>query len=93
MENLSVSEDINRAWENIKENIKTSAKESLDLYNLRQQNPWLDEECLRFLDQRKQAKIQWLQDPNQSNVDNLKNARRESNRHCRNKKKKYKACK
>ena len=93
MENLSVSEDINRAWENIKENIKTSAKESLDLYNLRQQNPWLDEECLHFLDQRKQAKIQWLQDPNQSNVDNLKNARRESNRHCRNKKKKYKACK
>jgi len=93
LENLSVSEDINRAWENIKENIKTSAKESLDLYNLRQQNPWLDEECLRFLDQRKQAKIQWLQDPNQSNVDNLKNARRESNRHCRNKKKKYKACK
>jgi len=93
LENLSVSEDINRAWENIKENIKTSAKESLDLYNLRQQNPWLDEECLHFLDQRKQAKIQWLQDPNQSNVDNLKNARRESNRHCRNKKKKYKACK
>jgi len=29
--NLSYSEDINRAWENIKENIKTSAKESLGL--------------------------------------------------------------
>jgi len=27
-ENLSDSEDINRAWENIKENIKTLAKES-----------------------------------------------------------------
>jgi len=27
LENLSDSEDINRAWENIKENIKTSAKE------------------------------------------------------------------
>ena len=26
LENLSDSEDINRAWENIKENIKTSAK-------------------------------------------------------------------
>ena len=25
-----------------------------------------------FLHQRKQAKIQWLRDPNQSNVDNLK---------------------
>jgi hypothetical protein len=31
LENLSDSEDINRAWENIKENIKTSAKESLGL--------------------------------------------------------------
>ena len=29
LENLSDDEDINRAWENIKETIKTSAKESL----------------------------------------------------------------
>jgi len=28
LENLSDSEDINRAWEDITENIKTSAKES-----------------------------------------------------------------
>jgi hypothetical protein len=27
LENLSDSKDINRAWENVKENIKTSAKE------------------------------------------------------------------
>jgi hypothetical protein len=26
LENLGVDEDVNRAWENIKENIKTSAK-------------------------------------------------------------------
>ena len=31
MEKLNYSEDIKRAWENIKENIKTSAKESLGL--------------------------------------------------------------
>jgi hypothetical protein len=31
LENLNVSEDINMAWENIKENIKISAQESLDL--------------------------------------------------------------
>jgi hypothetical protein len=29
LENLCDNEDINRAWENIKENIKTSAKERL----------------------------------------------------------------
>jgi len=35
LENLSYSEDINRAWETINENIKTSAKESLGLYELK----------------------------------------------------------
>jgi len=78
----SDGEDINRAWENIKENIKTSAKESLGLYELKQHKPWFDEECLGFLDQRKQAKMQWLQDSNRSDVDNLINVR-----HFRNKKK------
>jgi 50S ribosomal subunit-associated GTPase HflX len=41
LENLNDSEVVNRAWENVKENIKTSAKESLGLYELRQHNPWL----------------------------------------------------
>jgi hypothetical protein len=49
------SENINRAWENIKENIKISVTQSLGLYELKQHKPWLDEECLSFLDQRKQA--------------------------------------
>jgi len=31
LENLNYSEDINSAWENIKENIRVSAKESLRL--------------------------------------------------------------
>jgi len=75
LENLKDGKDINRAWENIKENIDTSAKESLGLHELKQPKPWFDEECLRFLDQMQQAKIQWLQDQSQSNVDNLKNVR------------------
>jgi predicted 3-demethylubiquinone-9 3-methyltransferase (glyoxalase superfamily) len=36
LENLNDSEDINRAWENIKENIKVSAKETLGLYRQKQ---------------------------------------------------------
>jgi len=39
LENLNVDEDVNRAWEYIKENIKTSAKESLGLHELRQHRP------------------------------------------------------
>ena len=37
------------------------------------------------MDERKQAKLQWVQDPSQRNVDNLKNVRSEANRHYRNK--------
>ena len=52
LENLSDDEDINKAWENINENIKTSAKERLGLQELKQHKPWFDEKCLGFLDQR-----------------------------------------
>ena len=38
----------------------------------------LSQEAKRFLDKRKQAKMRWLQDLNHSNVDNLKNVRREA---------------
>jgi len=73
LETLNDSEDVNRAWENIKYNIKTSAKESLGLYELKQHQLWFDEECLQFLEQGKLAKMHWLQDPNQSNADNRNN--------------------
>jgi len=38
---VSDCNDINRAWENIIENIKTSAKESLGLHKVKQHKPWL----------------------------------------------------
>jgi len=87
LENLSENEGINCAWENIKENITTSVKESLGLCELKQHEPWLDGECLLFLNQKKQVKMQWVQDPNQSIVDNVNNVRFEASRHLRNKKK------
>ena len=89
MENLNKDEDIHRTWEKIKENIKTSAKESLGVHECKQHKPWFDEECLGFLDQRKRAKMQCVQDPSQSNVDNLNSGKCEVSRHFRNKKKAY----
>ena len=58
MENLNDSKDINRAWENIKLNIKTFVKDSLCLCELKQQKPWFGEEWSRFFNQRKQATMQ-----------------------------------
>ena len=86
LENLNGDENVNRAWENIKENTKTSANESLGLHEWKQHKPWFDKECVDFLDQRKQAKMQWIQDPSQSNVGNLNNVRCNDSRHFRGKK-------
>jgi len=56
LENLNDDEAVNRTWENINENIKTSAEESLGLHEFKQNKPWFDEECLGFFDQRKRVK-------------------------------------
>jgi hypothetical protein len=48
LRNLSDDEDINRDWEDIKENIKASAKDSLGLQELKPYKPLFDEECLDF---------------------------------------------
>jgi hypothetical protein len=89
LENFNGDKDVNRTWKNVKENIQTSAKENLCLHELKQNKSWFDEECLGFLDQRKRAKMQWIQDPSQNNVDILNNVWREVSRHFRNKKKIY----
>jgi len=59
------------------------------MLEIRQHKPWFYEECLGIFDQGKEAKMQWIQDPSQSNVDNLNNVRRDASRHFRNKKKAY----
>jgi hypothetical protein len=60
-----------RVWETIRENIRISAKESMGLCQ-----SWFDEEFLKLVDRRKQAKLQWLQDSRVVNEDNFRNVRR-----------------
>jgi hypothetical protein len=61
LEDLDTEVEINSAWETIRENINISVKESRDYFELKNHKTWLDEECSKLLDQRKQAKLQWLQ--------------------------------
>ena len=56
LENLNADENVNRAWGNIKDNIKTSARENLGLHEWKQNKQWFDKECVDSLDQRKQDK-------------------------------------
>ena len=55
LEKLNDIDNVNRGGENTTENIRTSAKESLGLQELKQHKSWFDEECLGFLDEREQA--------------------------------------
>jgi hypothetical protein len=52
LENLNDSKDINRAWENIKENVKISAKDSLGCMNESSINLGLMKNVHEFFDQR-----------------------------------------
>jgi hypothetical protein len=53
LEDLGTEVDINNAWETIRENIKTPAKESLGYYELQKHKPWFNEGYSKLLYQRK----------------------------------------
>jgi hypothetical protein len=65
------------------------AQESLGYCESNHLKPWFDEACSKLVDRRKQAKLQWLQDPCEVNEDNLSDVGREASRHFRNKKREY----
>jgi hypothetical protein len=79
------SSDISNACESIRENIKTSLKDNLGYQKLKHNKPWFDDECSKLIEQRKQAKLQLLQNPSQINGDNLQNCRHETKRTYRSK--------
>jgi hypothetical protein len=89
LENIDTVVDISTAWEAIRENIKISAKENLGYYELKKHKTWFNKGCSKLLDQRKQAKLQWLQDASEINGDKLNNIRRETTWHFSKKKKEY----
>jgi hypothetical protein len=83
---LEAEAEINSAWERIIKNIKISAKGSLRDYEFKKHEPYYNKGCSKLLDQRKQAKFQWLQDPSEINGDNLIIVRWKACRYFRNKK-------
>jgi hypothetical protein len=86
LENLDHDVD-NRPWEIIRE-YKTFSQRA-DYYEMKKHEPWFDKGCSKLSDQRKQAKLQWLQYPGKINGANLSNIRCEAIRYFRNKKGEY----
>jgi hypothetical protein len=70
------------------ERISKLQPKNLGYFELKKHKQWSDEGCSKLLDQRKEAKLQWLQDPSEINGNNL-NMRHEGSRHFRNKKTEY----
>jgi hypothetical protein len=89
LEDLDAEVEINSVWEMIRENITISAEESLGDFELKKHKPWFDEGCSKLLDQRKEAKLHWLQDPSEINGDNLNSVKREASRYFWNKNLEY----
>jgi hypothetical protein len=89
LEDLNAEVEINSDWERIRENIKISAKRSVGYFELKKHKPWFNRGFSKLLGQKKQAKLQWLQDPSEINLDNLNNVRCEASRYFRNKKRQY----
>jgi hypothetical protein len=89
LEDKDAEVEINSAREMIRENINISEKYGLGYLECMKHKPWFDEGCSKLVDQRKQAKLQWLQDPSEMNGDNLKIVRHEASRHFRDKKREY----
>jgi hypothetical protein len=83
---MDVEVEMNSAWDMIREDIEISAKESLGYFELKKHKPWFGKGCSELLDQRKEAKLQWLRDPSEINGDDLNNARCKASRYFRNKK-------
>jgi hypothetical protein len=71
------------------EKTKISAKENIGLCESKSYNPWFDDKCLKLVDQKKQAKLQRLQDPSEVNEVNLHTVSRKASRHFKNKKREY----
>ena len=79
MDNLHDSEDIIRSWENNEEDIQVSSNDSLVCMNADSINCGLMKNVHNFRGSR--LKVQWLQDPNKSNVNNLNTVRGEDGKH------------
>jgi hypothetical protein len=62
----------------VKQKVLLFTIKNLGYFELKKHKPWFGGGCSKLLDQRKQAKLQWLQDPSEINGNNLNNVRREA---------------
>jgi hypothetical protein len=65
---------------NVLKRISKLQPKRVGCYKLQQHKPCFDKACSQLLDQKIQSKLQWLQNQNQMNIDNLNNIRNKISR-------------
>jgi hypothetical protein len=85
LEDLDAEVESNSAWVTISENIKILESRLLWTGRISHGLTKVLKIIIIIIIQRKQAKLQWLQDSSEINWDNLNNVRCEARRHFRNK--------
>jgi hypothetical protein len=88
-ENLCAEIYINSASEKIRDNTISSTKESAGYYEVKRHAPCFDEGYSELLDQREEAKLQWLHNKCLIDGDKLNNIRHDGSRYSSDNKKEY----
>jgi hypothetical protein len=66
---------LGKRLDRISENFRIRNRKFEPKRDLKKHKPWFEKEFSKLLDQKKQAKLQWLQDPSERNGENLNNVR------------------
>ena len=77
---------VHRAWEIcVGETLMSSVKEGAGQQERKENEKYFDEVFSKIMNQRKRAKLLWLQDQSRINADNLNFVKHEASRYFRNK--------
>ena len=70
MESLEIS-TVDDTWVKIRDSIKASEKEKVGILETNRNKPWFDEEHSELANKRKQAKLLWIQNPNNQTAEDF----------------------
>jgi hypothetical protein len=88
LEGLEVS-NVDGTWVKIRDSIKASAKEKVGVLETHRNKPWFSQGCSELANERKQAKLLWLQNPNDQTAEDFSNVKRNTCRTFKQKKRDY----
>jgi hypothetical protein len=74
LEGLEIS-SVDDTWVKIRDCIQASAEEKVGVLETHRNKPWFNEECSELANKRKQAKLLWLQNPDDQTAEDFSNVR------------------